>query len=114
MSERKRTFKWLYFVVFVLVTIYPMYALCWDGLLEEYIQQMNGMDNFCISLGHNKSTDYNPIGNSPIFVDGYNVECDKSFIYNWNMHEICIKTNKWGECLEEDYLVNVEKKEARG
>lgn len=92
------------FVWFFIITPLFFYFVMWDGLLEEIIQQENAMDNFCILNGYNKSTGSH--SNHPIFNRGMKVECDKSAIFNFGMQKECIKINKWGECKEDDYVVN--------
>lgn len=103
-----------YLIVFILVSAYPMYVIAWDGLLEEIIQQENGMDNFCISMGYEKSTGYKSVGSSPIFTEGLQVECDKEEIFYWDMSEECVDIDKWGECHEEDYIVNLDALHSEG
>ena len=94
-------------ILLFLVTSYPMgYCVLWDGLLQEYIQQRQGMDNFCKVNGYNKATSHNTVG-ARLYVDYIQVECDKKIILNWYMESYCSKIDdKWGKCLDEDFIVN--------
>ena len=55
-------------------------------------------DNFCLSKGYNKSTDYK-IGKSD---SNWQIECDSRKIFNKVVKfEICDKEDKWGDCKKE-------------
>ena len=105
-KEKENKFNWVTFIFFIPIIAYPIgYCIMWDGLLQELIQRNQGMDNFCKLHGYNESTSYKSVGNT-IFAYYIKVECDKKVILNWYMNSYCSKIDKWGECLEEDFIVN--------
>ncbi len=102
--------NYFFLIVFLLATAYPVYTIAWDGLLQEILEYQNAYDNFCNLNGYEKSTGTNEVGRT-ITLDYVQVECDKEFILNWIPEKRCVQFNKWGECKEEDFIVNIIAKE---
>jgi hypothetical protein len=106
--DKEKKFNLICFIIFIIITAYPIgYCILYDGILQEIIQRESAINNFCKLNGFNKSTGSNEVGNG-FFVRYTQIECDKKEILIWRMESYCSELNKWGECLEEDYIVNRE------
>lgn len=68
-------------------------------LIYEDLQNKQFADDFCISIGFNGSTDY---GVSPYddWTDRITaIECDSNNIFHAHEKFVCVKNDKWGNCI---------------
>lgn len=105
-KEKKKEINYPMLIISILVLGVLAYGIGWDGILQEIIQKNNAADRFCIDKGFDKYSEIHEEG--LVFVTYTQIECKNTDtkekrIFSTDLKEKCIKYNKWGECLEEDF-----------